>query len=147
VEVDLPPEEVPWESSPHGTAWLADQLRLDKGGFAYWWRSHLSAVPNHHIRGPVRFWSQEGPDKAVLQALAERRLGDLARLAPPPQTEREQLVEELGTALSRLRAVHASYWDHDWRHEHRRFGRDPEHHLWEAVQGYLDLYDAAESED
>jgi hypothetical protein len=145
--VDLPPEEVPWESSPHGTAWLADQLRLDKGGFAYWWRSHLSAVPNHHIRGPVRFWSQEGPDKAVLQALAERRLGDLARLAPPPQTEREQLAEELGTALSRLRAVHASYWDHDWRHEHRRFGRDPEHHLWEAVQGYLDLYDAAESED
>jgi hypothetical protein len=145
--VDLPPEEVPWESSPHGTAWLADQLRLDKGGFAYWWRSHLSAVPNHHIRGPVRFWSQEGPDKAVLQALAERRLGDLARLAPSPQTEREQLAAELCTALSRLRAVHASYWDHDWRHEHRRFGRYPEHHLWEAVQGYLDLYDAAGSED
>src|SRR5690242_8094827 len=61
-------------------------LRLDKGGFAYWWRSHLSAVPNHHIRAPVRFWSQEGPDEAVLQALAERRLGDLARLAPSPQS-------------------------------------------------------------
>jgi hypothetical protein len=51
--INLPPEEVPWESSPHGTAWLEDRLRLDKGGFAYWWRSHLSAVPNHHIRGPV----------------------------------------------------------------------------------------------
>jgi hypothetical protein len=50
-------------------------------------------------------------------------------------------------ALTRLRAVHASYWDHDWRHEHRGLGRYPEHHLWEAVQGYLDLYDAAESED
>jgi hypothetical protein len=23
--INLPPEEVPWESSPHGTAWLADQ--------------------------------------------------------------------------------------------------------------------------
>jgi hypothetical protein len=57
--LNLPPEEVSWESSPHGTAWLEDQLRLDKGGFAYWWRSHLSAVPNHHIRDPVRFWSQE----------------------------------------------------------------------------------------
>src|SRR5689334_3755228 len=77
-------------------------LRLDKGGFAYWWRSHLSAVPNHHIRAPVRFWSQEGPDEAVLQALAERRLGDLARLAPSPQAEREQLAEELAAALSRL---------------------------------------------
>src|SRR5262249_33379981 len=67
--INLPPEDVPWGSSPHGTAWLADRLRLDKGGFAYWWRSHLSAVPNHHIRAPVRFWSQEGPDEAVLHAL------------------------------------------------------------------------------
>jgi len=86
--INLPPEDVPWESGPHGTAWLADRLRLDKGGFTYWWRSHLSAVPNHHIRAPVRFWSQEGPEEAVLQALAERRLGDLARLAPSPQAER-----------------------------------------------------------
>jgi hypothetical protein len=143
--LNLPPEEVPWESSPHGTAWLADRLRLDKGGFAYWWRSHLGPVPNHHIRGPVRFWSQEGPDETVLRALAERRFGDLARLAPSPQAEREQLAEELAAALSRLRAVHSSYWDHDWRREHRGSGRYPEHHLWEAVQGFLDLYDAAES--
>lgn len=42
--------------------------------------------------------------------------------------------------------VHVSYWDHDSRREHRGSGRYPEHHLWEAVQGYLDLYDAAESE-
>jgi hypothetical protein len=67
----MPPEEVPWESSPHGTAWLADQLRLDKGGFTYWY----------------------------------------------------------------------------WRREHRGFGRYPEHHLWEAVEGYLDLYDAAKPAD
>jgi hypothetical protein len=85
--LNLPAEEVPWESSPHGTAWLADRLRLDKGGFAYWWRSHLSPVPNHRIRAPVRFWSQEGPDEAVLQALVERRFDDLPRLAPSPQAE------------------------------------------------------------
>jgi hypothetical protein len=145
--LNLPAEEVPWESSPHGTAWLADRLRLDKGGFAYWWRSHLSPVPNHRIRAPVRFWSQEGPDEAVLQALADRRFDDLPRLVPSPQAERESLAGDLAAALSRLRAVHASYWDHDWRREHRGFGRYPEHHLWEAVQGYLDLYDAAESAD
>lgn len=40
--LNLPPEEVPWESSSHGTAWLAGQLRLDKGGFAYCsWRRNL----------------------------------------------------------------------------------------------------------
>jgi hypothetical protein len=104
-------------------------------------------VPNHRIRSPVRFWSQEGPDEAVLQALVDRRFDDLPRLAPSPQAEREYLAGDLAAALRRLRVVHASYWDHDWRREHRGFGRYPEHHLWEAVQGYLDLYDVAESAD
>ena len=75
------------------------------------------------------------------------RFDDLARLAPSPQAEREQLAQELAAALSRLRAVHACYWDHDWRREHRGSGGYPEHHLWEAVHSYLDLYDAAESAD
>ncbi len=144
--LNLPPEEVPWESSPHGTLWLEDRLRLSKGGFAYWWRSRLDPVSNHRIRGPVRFWSHDGPDETVLQALAERRFDDLPRLAPSPQEEQQQLGGELAIALSRLRAVHASYWDHDWRQEHRGFGRYPEHDLWEAVQGYLDLHDAGSSD-
>ncbi|MCC5581020.1 hypothetical protein IMZ11_35950 [Microtetraspora sp. AC03309] len=55
--LNLPPEEVPLESHPPGTEWLADFLRVDKGGIAYWWRSHLEPVCNHLIRGPVRFWS------------------------------------------------------------------------------------------
>ena len=145
--LNLSAEEVPWESSPHGTAWLVERLRLDKGGFACWWRSHLSSVPNHRIREPVRFWSQEGPDEAVLQALASRRFDDLPRLAPSAQAERDQLAGDLAVALSRLRAVHACYWDQEWRREHRGSGRYPEHHLWEAVEGYLDLYDAAKSAD
>jgi hypothetical protein len=142
--LNLPPEQVPWESSPHGTQWLADQLRLSKGGFAYWWRSHLDPVWNHHIRGPVRFWSHEGPDERALRNLTERRFGDLPRLTPSPQVQRDQLAGELDAALSHLRAVHTSYWDRDWRREHRGSGRYPEHHLWEAVQGYLDLHDAAQ---
>jgi hypothetical protein len=68
--LNLPPEKVPWESNPHGTQWLADELRLSKGGFVYWWRSHLEPVANHYIKGPVRFWSREGPDGDVLTALA-----------------------------------------------------------------------------
>ncbi len=103
--LNLPPEEVPWESSPHGTQWLADELRLSKGGFASWWRSHLEPVPNHHIRGPVRFWSREGPDEDVLQALAERRFGDLPRVSLPPGERQQRLAADLEAALTHLRAV------------------------------------------
>jgi hypothetical protein len=143
--LNLPPHEVIWETTPQGTVWLADHLRLSKGGFAYFWRSHLDPVSNHHIREPVRFWSLAGPDEEVLLALAERRLDDLPRATSPPGAQREQLAGELETALGRLRSVHVSYWDYEWRRENRGGGRYPEHELWEAVQGYLDLLDATGS--
>jgi hypothetical protein len=143
--LNLPPQDVVWGSSPHGTVWLADRLRLSKGGFCYWWRSHLDPVWNHHVQDPVRFWSHDAPDEEVLQALAERRFGDLPRQAPSPRARREQVTGEQDAALSHLRAVHASYWDDDWRREHRGLGRYPEHELWEAVDGYLELRDAARS--
>jgi hypothetical protein len=143
--LNLPAEEVPWESSPHDTVWLEDRLRLNKGGFAYWWRSHQDPVWNHHIRGPVRFWSHDGPDEDVLRALAERRFGNLRRLISSPDAERDQVATEREAALSHLRAVRDSYWDHDWRREHRGSGRYPENDLWEAVDGYLDLCDATGS--
>jgi hypothetical protein len=143
--LNLPPQEVAWGSNPHGTEWLADRLRLSKGGFIYWWRSHLDPVANHHIRGPVRFWSHAGPDEDVLEALAEHRFDDLPRVATSPDAMREKLAAELGAALSHLHAVHDSYWDRDWRREHRGGGRYPEDELWEAVHGYLDLHDSAKS--
>jgi hypothetical protein len=140
--LNLPPEDVPWESQPLGTAWLVECLRLDKGGFAYWWRARHDPVWNHHIRGPVRFWSLDGPDESVLRALSERRLADLPRITTSATELGERTTTELTTALARLRAVHANYWERDWRREHRGNGRYPENHLWEAVDGYLDLLDA-----
>ncbi len=83
----------------------------------------------------------------MLRALAERRLGDLPRVMPPPEAQWEQRARELAAAFGHLCAVHASYWDRDWHREHRGLGRYPEHHLWAAVQGYMDLYDAAEPTD
>ena len=142
--VNLPPEEVTWGSNPPGTLWLADRLRLDKGGYRYWWRSRMSPVWSHYIQGPVRFWSQNGTDDAVLRALAERRFSDLPRWQPQAGALREQLAAELATALGHLRSVYASYWDNGWRHDHRGYGRYPENELWEAVDSYLDLLDAAE---
>ncbi len=143
--LNLPPQEVVWGTSPRGTEWLADRLRLSKGGYCYWWRSHLDPVWNHHVREPVRFWSHDGPDEDVLQALAERRFTDLPRQEPSPTASSDQLAGELDVALGHLREVHAAYWDRDWRREHRGLGRYPENELWEAIDAYLELRDAAHS--
>lgn len=51
------------------------------------------------------------------------------------------------TALARLRAAHGSYWERDWRREHRGNGRYPEHHLWDTVHSYLDLLDVHRNQD
>jgi hypothetical protein len=142
--INLPPEEVPWSSSPHGTEWLADSLRLSKGGYEYWWRSYLDPVWNHYIQGPVRIWSRAGTEEATLDALAERRFADLRRLVPDPVDQRLLLRDDVDAALRRLREVHELYWDHEWRREHKGLGRYPEHELWEAVAGYLDLFDAGQ---
>ncbi|MGP3958478.1 DUF7711 family protein [Nonomuraea sp. 3N208] len=139
--LNLPPEEVTWGSQPPGTAWLVDFLRLDQGGIAYYWRSFRDPVWNHVIRGPVRFWSLDGLDKGVLDALRGRRFDRLRRVTAGAEEERTQVAGELEAALEHLRAVHRSYWERQWRREHRGIGRYPEHHLWEAVQGYLELLD------
>ncbi|MCK2215150.1 hypothetical protein MF672_015325 [Actinomadura sp. ATCC 31491] len=143
--VNLPPEEVTWGTQPAGAAWLVDFLELDKGGVSFWWRSYREPVWNHLIREPVRFWSvEEGIDAGVLDALGDRRADLLRRDAPRGGEEevRARTGEELAAALAHLREVRRSYWDRKWRRRHRGLGRYPEHQLWEAVAGYLDLLDA-----
>jgi hypothetical protein len=140
--LNLSPEEVPWCSQPRGTPWLVDSLRLDKGGFAFWWHSRHEPVWNHAIHEPVRFWSLDGTDEAVLDALRDRRFADLPRLQASPAELRRHTEAELDRALGHLRAVNEKYWDRDWRNEHRGGGRYPEDQLWEATHGYLDLMDA-----
>jgi hypothetical protein len=148
VAINLSPEEVPWESNPEGTDWLANELRLSKGGFMYFWRSHLDPIWNHYIRGPVCIWSVDGgPDEQALAALEARDFGSLKRPIPGSADERLQLREDIGAALAHLREVRDKYWDHDWRREHRGNGRYPENELWDAVEGYLDLLDASHSSD
>ncbi|HEX5119716.1 MAG TPA: hypothetical protein VFW65_31395 [Pseudonocardiaceae bacterium] len=142
LALNLSPEEVPWCSQPPGTAWLVDSLRLDKGGFAYWWRSRHEPVWNHVIHDPVRFWSLDGTDESVLDALRDRRFAELPRASASPADLRQRVEVELDRALAQLHTVDQKYWDRDWRHEHRGGGRHPENHLWEAVDGYLDLLGA-----
>jgi hypothetical protein len=142
--LNLPPEELPWAAHPARLSWLAGDLRLDKGGFAWWWRSQQEPLTNPVIRGPVRFWSRQGPDEDVLDALAGRRFDALRRVTPSPDAGRARLDSDRAAALSYLRAVRDSYWEPSWRREHRGPGHYPEQDLWEAVEGYLDLHDAAD---
>jgi hypothetical protein len=96
--------------APKGTDWLADELRLSKGGILYFWRSYLDPIWNHHIRGPVRIWSvDDGPDERALTALEARDLGSLQQLIPEPADGRMQLREDLGAALAHLREVRDKY--------------------------------------
>ena len=146
VAINLPPGEVPWESSPEGAGWLANELRLTTGGFMYFWRSHLDPIWNHCIRGPVQVWSAYGgPDRQALAALEARDFGWLNRLVPEPADERLLLREDLDVALAHLREVRDRYRDPDWRRAHRGYGRYPEHELREAVDGFLGLVDASRS--
>jgi hypothetical protein len=143
VAINLPPEEVPWSSNPHGTEWLADELRLSKGGYEYWWRSHLDPAWNHYIHSAVRIWSLTGgTETAALDALARRDFKALHLLTPTQTDRRLQRQDDLEAALRHLREVRDRYWDQDWRREHRGGGRYAEHELWEAVEGYLHIFDA-----
>src|SRR5260370_8484498 len=76
VTINLPPEEVPWESTPEGADWLADELRLSKGGFLYFWRSYLDPAWDDYIPGPGRISSVHSrPFLHGLRALEARHSG------------------------------------------------------------------------
>jgi hypothetical protein len=137
--VDLPPDEVTWWADPPPAAAFAETIGLGKAPVEWWWRPVLWPVWNHEIRGPVRFWSLDGPDEDVLRAIAQQRLDALDRLVPTAEEELEQLEEELSAGLSHLRKVTEAYWDREWRRDHRGLGLYPEHHLWRAARGYFDL--------
>jgi hypothetical protein len=118
---------------------------IDKYPCEWYTRPALWPVWNHCIRGPVRFWSLAGPDEPTLQALGERRFGDLHRLIPTAAEVAEQVQAELAASLAHLQRVDAAYWEREWRREHKGFGIYPEDHLWRATHGYLDLLAATQS--
>jgi hypothetical protein len=103
--VDLPPEEVSWYTVPTAMVGFAATVGIDKYPCEWSSRPALWPVWNHRIRGPVRFWSLAGSDEPTLDALGERRLGDLHRLIPTAAEEAAQLQEELAASVGRLQRV------------------------------------------
>jgi hypothetical protein len=143
--VDLPPDQVTWYAEPPPMVGFAATVGIDKYPCEWYSRPALWPVWNHRIRGPVRFWSLAGPDESALDALDERRLGDLHRLIPTTAEEAEQLHEELAASLAYLQRVDAACWERERRREHKGLGSYPEDHLWRATHGYLDLLAATQT--
>ncbi|MGH8905430.1 MAG: DUF7711 family protein [Egibacteraceae bacterium] len=134
--LDLPPDELPWRHEPLEMISFMEVARLDRIPLDWYCRPAAGPIANHLIRGPVRFWSLEGIEEGVLDALAQQRFGDVARLPDPPPAAQGA---ELARALAHLRQVAGHYWQPGWRAGHSAGDVQPELHLWNAVQGYLDL--------
>lgn len=143
----LPAAELPWGVETPGCTSLAHLLRLDRAPALRRWRPAEWPVANHEIHRPMPIWSrEEGVQTAALDALAERRAEPFRLPDPGRDVLAEQISRELETSTAHLRVIRDRYWDDlDWRRSHRRDGRYPEDHLWQAVDGYLDLLDASTS--
>jgi hypothetical protein len=71
-------------------------------------------------------------------------LGPGGKPCPDDDVLAEQISRELDMSTAHLRTVRDRYRDDvDWRRSHRGDGRHLEDHLWQAVDGYLDLLDAS----
>jgi hypothetical protein len=139
-----PPETVPWMARPPRLEALADSLRLTKLPVSWWWRPADWPVWNHTISRAVRFWSADGGrDQRTLDGLAAGRLQNLAVEAPANRRElTAQMLVERDVARQHLVTVTESFYDPDWRRNHRGGGAYPENHLWSATAAFLELDDA-----
>ena len=132
--LDLPPEEVPYGiESREVRGFVHHFVRIP---LRWSCRPATGPIATPQIRNPVRFWSLDGVDEAVLDALAERRFSDLPLEPEPDPADR---AIELSRTLAHLRMVVDRYWEPRWRREHKGGGVYPEQHLWNAAWAYLQL--------
>ena len=136
-------EIVPWMARPARLEALAETLRLPKLPVSWWWRPADWPVWNHSISRAVRFWSADGGrDQPALEGLAAGRLENVAVQAPANRGELAvQLSIERDVARRHLVTVTESFYDPDWRREHRGGGSYPENDLWAATSAFLELDD------
>ncbi|MDP8929461.1 MAG: hypothetical protein M3O70_13060, partial [Actinomycetota bacterium] len=130
--VDRPGTALPWGVEPVEVRSFVERHRLHRFPLRWYCRPKDAPVGNHRIRRPVRIWSAEhGPEEAVLDALAARRLQDLPRL---PEADAQDLVrqleEEAALCLTELDAlVHSGPVD----------ARSIAVELFDLAWGYTDL--------
>jgi len=121
------PETVPWMVRPARVEALAKMLRLPKLPVSWWWRPADWPVWNHTINRAVRFWGAHGGrDQRALDGLAAGWLEHIAVESPANRGELiGQVLVERDIARQHLVAVTESFYDADWRREHRGGGIYP----------------------
>jgi hypothetical protein len=141
------PAELTWGCRPPTFSGLPYVLELEKAPVDWYFRPVARPVGNHRIVRPLEIWSRSGGvHEPALVALAGGDGAALERLrepAPRPAVLQRQLGEELAAAAARLQQVRDRFWARGWRQAHHAAGSLPENHLWDAVNGYLDLLAAA----
>jgi len=140
------PEQVAWCSRPPGYAGLGYVLELEKAPIDWYFRPEALPVGNHLIVRPLLIWDRAaGVAEKELTALAAGQADPLRARQPRPDVLHRQLSQELATSLEYLERVRDGYWERGWRSDHKTLATYPEHHLWDAVHGYLDLRQAVEA--
>lgn len=141
--LDLPAADLSWGARPPSCQWLQYVLDLDRRPVWAVWRPATWPVWNHRIRRPLRLWSHAGGiETEALDALV-KGTADSHRSAEPSGDERaEQYRVELDACRDHLRTVRDRFWEREWRRDHKGGGDYPEHHLWNAANGYLEMADA-----
>ncbi|WP_158852043.1 DUF7711 family protein [Saccharothrix deserti] len=139
--VDLPVDDVPWLSEPHGAEHWANATRVAKNPIRPLWRSSRAPVWNHHVDRPALVWdSVDGTVEETLAALADGR-GEEVRLPAPTADEmRARLRDELAVSLRALRRHTRAYEDKRWSPGKLTAVSDA---LWRVSDGYLDVLDAS----
>lgn len=143
--VNAGPDVVAWGARPPRFAGLPYVLDLEKAPVDWYFRPAALPVSNHLIVRPLLIWSREhGVQQESLTAVAAGTAEALRPKAPRDGVLSRQLVEELAASRAYLERVRDRYWQRGWRSEHHAGGSYPEHHLWDATHGYLDLLAAVE---
>lgn len=141
--LDVPADELPWLAIHPAGEWVGDQLRLGKRPIRWCYRPLAWPVWNHEHRRLTRFWTAStGLDTEVFDALRSRRLDRVVVVEPSAQELVVQLRDELTVSRRHLRNVLDSYWDRDWRQEHKGYDESPEDHLWRAATAVEDMHAA-----
>jgi hypothetical protein len=138
--LDLPAEQLPWLALDTDGEAVGEALRLGKRPFLWCYRPLAWPVWNHQHRRLARFWTaSEGVDQNVIDALRAGAL-DQSPIAEPTDADlAQQLRVELDVSRGHLRSVLHSYWDHEWRREHKGGGVSPEGHLSRAATAVQDI--------
>lgn len=140
--LDVAPGELPWMARHAAGEWVGDRLRLGKRPMLWCYRPSVWPAWNARHRQVVRFWSAgDGLDELVIDRL--RSGAGVAAEDPGDEAVRQQLIEERSVGHVHLRRIVDSYWDHEWRRNHR--GQEAEDALWRASAGLIEIDDALAS--